>query len=52
VAHEFLDALLRLEERTGIAGRSVIVHAQADDLQTQPAGNAGGRMACGVVGIA
>ena len=33
----------------GIMGRSVIVHAQPDDLRTDPTGNAGGRVACGVI---
>lgn len=32
-----------------ILGRSVIVHAQADDLSTQPTGNAGARVACGII---
>ncbi len=35
-----------------IVGRSVIVHASEDDLKSQPAGNAGARIACGVIGIA
>jgi len=35
-----------------IIGRSVIVHAQPDDLTSQPAGNAGPRVGCGVVGVA
>jgi Cu-Zn family superoxide dismutase len=34
-----------------IIGRSVIVHAKVDD-GSQPTGNAGGRIACGVIGIA
>ena len=34
---------------TDILGRSVIVHADADDLTSQPTGAAGGRLACGVI---
>lgn len=30
-------------------GTSLIVHANADDMKTDPAGNAGDRIACGVI---
>lgn len=32
-----------------VIGRSVIVHQMADDLHSQPAGDSGLRMACGVI---
>ncbi len=35
-----------------VIGRSVVLHAKPDDLTSQPAGNAGARIAVGVIGIA
>jgi Cu-Zn family superoxide dismutase len=32
-----------------IVGRGLIVHAMPDDFRTQPTGNAGARIACGVI---
>jgi Cu-Zn family superoxide dismutase len=53
VAHlEWTDTQMSFEGKDSIIGRGVIVHANEDDLKTQPTGNAGARVACGVIGIA
>lgn len=31
-------------------GAAVVIHAKADDFRTDPSGNSGGRIACGVLG--
>lgn len=37
------------DPKTGVVGKSVIVHATADDLKTDPAGNSGARIAGGII---
>ena len=32
-----------------VVGRSIVVHQTVDDLKTDPAGNSGARVACGVI---
>lgn len=32
-----------------VVGRTVVIHSGADDFLTQPAGNAGAKIACGVI---
>jgi superoxide dismutase, Cu-Zn family len=34
---------------TTLVGKALIVHEKADDFKTQPTGNAGARVACGVI---
>ena len=38
--------------KSPVIGRSIIIHAKEDDLTSQPAGNAGPRIAQGVIGVA
>jgi Cu-Zn family superoxide dismutase len=45
------DTVIKLNGPHSIVGRGLIVHAAPDDF-SQPVGNAGGRVACGVIGIA
>jgi Cu-Zn family superoxide dismutase len=43
---------MNLTGTDSIVGKSVVVHDKEDDLKTDPAGNAGPRVACGVIEIA
>ena len=47
--YEWIDSLMTFYGPHNIIGRSVIVHGGADDLISQPSGNAGPRVACGVI---
>jgi Cu-Zn family superoxide dismutase len=44
-----LDMLSLTEGSGGILKRSVVIHADPDDYTSQPAGNSGKRVACGVI---
>ena len=43
------DKVIQLSGENTILGRSIIVHGGTDDFTTQPSGNSGARVACGVI---
>ena len=55
--YEIEDHLIMLHGETSVIGRSCVCHAGVDDLgqgghELSPTtGNAGGRLACGVIGL-
>jgi Cu-Zn family superoxide dismutase len=44
-----LDIITVAPGPASVVGRGLIVHAAPDDYKTQPTGNAGARIACGVI---
>ena len=46
------DPQLQLSGEFGILGRALVVHAGADDLESQPSGESGDPVACGVIELA
>ena len=47
---ERIDKKMTLIGPESVIGRAVILHSGRDDLKSQPSGNAGPRVACGVIG--
>ena len=37
------------DEKTNVVNRTVLVHSGVDDLKTQPSGNSGSRIGCGII---
>jgi superoxide dismutase, Cu-Zn family len=51
-AHLDWKGKLSLSGNDSIIGRSIVVHEKEDDLKTDPSGNSGARIACGVINAA
>ena len=50
---DYVDHQISLtNDAKSVIGRSVVVHTKPDDLKTQPTGDSGARIACGVIGWA
>ena len=45
------DGVLTFDGETSLVGRAMMVHAGADDLVSQPGGDAGARVGCGVIAL-
>ena len=46
---ELKDKNMKLSGPDSIMGKSVVVHEKEDDLKTDPSGNSGARVACGMI---
>lgn len=45
------DVSLQSGQPNDVLGKALVMHAKPDDYQTQPSGNSGDRIACGVVAV-
>lgn len=48
---EFIDNLISFKGKHNIIGRGIVIHGGADDLTSQPSGNAGPRVGCGSISL-
>ncbi|CAN5500573.1 superoxide dismutase family protein [soil metagenome] len=46
---DYIDRESSLRGKYSILGRSIVVHEKADDMMTDPSGNSGSRLGCGVI---
>lgn len=49
---DYVDSKIELNGNNSIIGRGLVVHGGQDDLTSQPSGDAGPRVGCGVIGVA
>ena len=49
--YEEVDPMITLEGPGSIIGRAIVIHADPDDLKTQPGGGSGARVGCGVISL-
>lgn len=49
--YDWTDTVIELDGPNSIVGKSVVIHEKVDDFKTQPTGDAGGRIGCGVITI-
>lgn len=47
--YERIDMIVSLEGENSIVDKSIVIHADPDDLKSQPTGNSGARIGCGVI---
>lgn len=45
----FIDYSISLKGKNSIVDRSVMIHEKEDDLKTDPSGNSGNRIGCGII---
>lgn len=50
--YDRIDKVISLDGPNSIVGKSVVIHADEDDLKTDPSGNSGKRIACGQITVA